>query len=232
MKHQDQMDVVLNLKINADHLASGGLFYPCSGNDVATPLAVFGEHVDDFWFVDRAYTKDQLERLLDRLSVDVVSCDSREIVGTTIKTASEYRLFIWNYVCRVPGIPRELTLHFCRGRGYDAFRSLFRIPDKNISIFFYRGDSGGEGGSGFFWLKSRLRHVLPHIEGDGLIVSDGSNARDQFRFPFMREMTGPQALSHVKPFQAYGTVITPVGHVKGRYKPSVVWQVRQKKKKF
>jgi hypothetical protein len=31
------------------------LFYPCSGMDLMSPIALFSNYIDDFWFVDRGY---------------------------------------------------------------------------------------------------------------------------------------------------------------------------------
>ena len=53
-----------------------------------------------------------------------------------------------------------------------------------IDIFYYRGDSPGEGGSGIFMLgKKWLSRILEHFpEKNGLIITDGNNCnKKQFR---------------------------------------------------
>lgn len=65
----------------------------------------------------------------------------------------------------------EIQIHIHR---MDAVLMLIGL--KNISIFFYRRDSEGEGGSGQYWLSPTLFNLILYKMVDGgLIVTDGSN---------------------------------------------------------
>ncbi len=74
---------------------------------------------------------------------------------------------------------RNIRIHRCRGLGDETFLYFFKNKGCPLSIFYYRGDSPGEGGSGFYWLNgSKLKTVLEVLENGGLIVTDGSNCDD------------------------------------------------------
>ena len=123
---------------------------------------------------------------------------------------------------------RRITVHQCRGRGYDAFRTFLKSRGSSLSIFFYRGDSPGEGGSGFYWLKKdRLRNVLEVLEDGGLIVSDGSNAVRQLstfhRYTDLERMT----LEKARSFTFASRRFECVGYLGERYGPTLVWQVKK-----
>lgn len=50
----------------------------------------------------------------------------------------------------------------------------------NIAVFFYRGDSRGEGGSGVYVLgKSFFDSLAKHLVDGALIITDGSNSGDK-----------------------------------------------------
>jgi hypothetical protein len=102
------------------------------------------------------------------------------------------------------------------------------MPRQRLSIFFHRGDSDGEGGSGFYWLgRKRLRDVLSCLEPDGVLVSDGSNALRSFR-------CGRSALQidqdHIPPpIEVASRRFACVGYLGDRNGPTLVWkQVRSR----
>lgn len=50
----------------------------------------------------------------------------------------------------------------------------------NIAVFFYRGDSRGEGGSGVYILGKKFFDILAkHLIDSSLIITDGSNSGDK-----------------------------------------------------
>ena len=64
-------------------------------------------------------------------------------------------------------------------RYYRNYRESDSVEQKKFAVFFYRGDSQGEGGSGFYWLSNKyLSEVLQSIEDGGFLVTDGSNFSD------------------------------------------------------
>ena len=65
-------------------------------------------------------------------------------------------------------------IRIVRRRGF-GFTTLRRYID-SIGVFFYRGDSLGDGGSGDLWLaRVHLLEVLGKLQDGGLIVTDGAN---------------------------------------------------------
>lgn len=76
------------------------------------------------------------------------------------------------------------VIRFVQG---DVKRFIHQLPC--ITVFFYRRDSPGEGGSGLYLLgKLWLGEILKHFSPDGgLIISDGSNSRSGL----FRKMTRP-----------------------------------------
>jgi hypothetical protein len=88
-----------------------------------------------------------------------------------------------------------VTIHRCRGQGYDVFRAAFVDPKRQISVFFHRGDSPGVA------LNTRsLRnrsHRPSRLDRDDSIASDIS-AIDTGPRSFGKHRAGPdQALPPV-----------------------------------
>jgi hypothetical protein len=223
------------------------LFYPCSGMDYWEPLALFAPWVQDFYFVDKAYfcpgDQDMRERpmgqsvyrlnprLLEhpdyqirevRISGDGEShtdyrpdyseeridplTDSRWIVPPVLRT---------EIYTHLPS-GREIRVHFWRNDGVTALLSLATTID--LGVFFYRGDSMGEGGSGVMWMQLRLISLVLFLLADqGLVVTDGSQhhgmgwAQDRGIAYGYQDFWRDQSWSrHREGFQAGGP--TQVGH--------------------
>jgi len=67
---------------------------------------------------------------------------------------------------------RYIEINYRRGYGFSAFRK----NNNSIGIFFYRGDSLGEGGSGNLWMsRNHLSEICYKLIDGGLIITDGSN---------------------------------------------------------
>lgn len=203
-------------------LTGGSLFYPCAGKDTEVPIRWFSPWVRDFWFVDINYDLgDQFsnEYLLEESTYELLT-------GTTLRKKQPFEVAIRHETYRWSD-GKPLTIHRCRGRGYDTFRVAFKDLDRRIAVFFYRGDTGaiGEGSSGFRWLKrKRLRNVLERFDADGIVVSDGSNAVNQFRR--RRGLQGevawdPDSLAFSKISHQFHVV----GYLGQRYGPTIAWQV-------
>ena len=209
-----------------DHAADGfvarRLFYPSAGGDTGTPIRVFLPWIDEFWFVDKAYDLTS-PFAKTRPLVD----DSTEVLtGTTIRSGERFEVTVRRERYRWEG--KLVTVHRCRGRGYDTFRTAFAIPGKTLSVFFHRGDSQGEGGSNFYWLdRQRLVNVVRCLEPGGLIVSDGSNAMSEFSPLGSRPAVAPDAAHLPPPFEAASRKFFCVGYLGRRYGPTLVWKVVQ-----
>ncbi len=150
-------------------LTARTLFYPCSGNDIYTPIEAFKSVVTDFWFADFNYTK---EPLLKDGSTYQLSERAWEDVGT-LRTprgsASIRKVFHETYHRHLDS--GTIRIHRCNGHALDAFEQHIRARGIQLSVFFHRGDSPGEGGSGIYWLDRHLESVLEALEDGGLIVS-------------------------------------------------------------
>lgn len=220
---------VTELKSACEHFVSRQLFYPSSGDDIETPLLAFLPFIDVFWFVDPRYSANKL--LLDESKFGLVSesRDARQLDGLTIRKSQRFFVDLFETVYQDVRTGRRVTVNTCCGRGYDTLRVALRTSDEvktPVSVFFYRGDSSGEGGSGFNWLRHpMLKHVLQHIEPNGILVSDGSNAiRELARF-HRNSQIQEQAVRESVSFEAYGRKLNCVAYLGERYGPTLAWQV-------
>lgn len=131
----------------------GNLFYPCCGKDTLFPITTFGACVDTCIFAD---PKNH---------------------GRAVYVGKPEH----------PGIGAIRTIEGVDGQRvrYGPDNSLTYVKDgllcfienvEELSVFFYRGDSGGECGSDQRWLGPVLFNaVLAKLLAGGLIVTDGSN---------------------------------------------------------
>lgn len=232
-------------------LKGGILFYPCSGDDFHDPLRFFAPYIQHFWFVDKTYFGNE---------------KPKEPLLPVLKGTSNYKLLekprIWNahsvqreewaqarqerFPWRVPWVQSERYVHIesdqeiliHRRSGYGTGALHHQI--ESLSVFFYRGDSSGEGGSGTLWLQGRshrralIGEVLQKLVPGGLVVTDGSNCprRGNPYAEFARfhnnHSIEAEATAQVKSFfDKHGRYMTCVGYVGERYGPTLVWQVSQ-----
>lgn len=58
----------------------------------------------------------------------------------------------------------------------EVFEENFIYARKFIDIFFYRGDSQGEGGSNFYWLNTKnFNLIINQFKPNAVLISDLSN---------------------------------------------------------
>lgn len=139
-------------------LPLGSLFYPCCGSDIRHAVASFASSVVDCHFADPYHPPLQRSRR---------AADGPPLLIPHVKTVvvvgrPEHKRFD-NFGCPVYSHRKDglLTL-------IDDVRSM--------SIFYYRGDSYGEGGSNQPWLEPVLFHtVLARLLDGGIVATDGSN---------------------------------------------------------
>lgn len=170
-----------------DNVMEGCLFYPCSGDDLRPALDHFFHRISDFYFVDHSYFRpgDQNTRNYKMdLPADEVKPLYEDVPGYCYMGShingepSSARNDYYSDPCQLTEIYLCLrsgsTIRIHRIRD-NALNALERITQP-ISIFFYRGDSLGEGGSGDLWLSGRkLDNVINKMINGGIIVTDGSN---------------------------------------------------------
>ena len=126
-----------------EHLQAGNLFYPSAGSDLATSIEVFSSWLSDFWFVDSAYTGKPLLR--ENFCYQLTDSQYKSIQGTTVKRGTQFVVEVYYETYESRQDQRRITVHQCRGRGYDAFRTFLKSRGSSLSVFFYRGDSPGDG---------------------------------------------------------------------------------------
>ena len=210
-------------------LQAGTLFYPSAGYDISTPIEVFSSRLNNFWFVDPIYTGSPLlENNSNYQFVDDPNNQKRSISGKTLRKREPFEIEIYQETYKRKQDQRRITVYQCKGRGYDAFRTLLKSQQTQLSVFFYRGDSPGNGGSGFDWLKKpRLKNVLEVLEDYGLIISDGSNAIRELSTFHRCPGVESAAKEQVQPFTFENWCFECVGYLGERYGPTLVWQVKK-----
>ena len=199
------------------------LFYPCAGADFTSAIETFIATVDSFWFVDDAAYQRRVPRLKGYWKP--VPLDDMHVAGAEVR----------RFELTSAGLGKTVEVNFASGDSQELFASLIE-PDSEhaLAIFYYRGDSCGEGGSGRCWLSGQgchgegpglLSRVLTAIQKPGLIATDGSNGHDGFRK--FHEMTDATVNAHRQSatFIAEGFRLTPIGTAGMRYGPTVIWEV-------
>ena len=164
------------------------LFYPCSGDDLMTPVELFSPRITTFFFVDCEYFCSGSQAGLSETR------PSAEDTSPLLRRNDDYRLLS----TRIEGLPTQRSgcsrAEFKPCRLYETYRHVpsnreitvirkrsfgrytFREEVGEIGVFFYRGDSEGEGGSGDMWLKQRwIEEILKKLVDGGFLVTDGSN---------------------------------------------------------
>lgn len=196
------------------------LFYPCCGNDLLTPLE-YADRLDAFWFVDANMMPEPPHTFGNWTRA---SADEHELANCVDEWSSP----CISYLYRNGRTGREVELNCVRGRGVTTMKR--HIP--TIGVFFYRGDSCGESGSGTWWLERKLfNQVLERLVEGGLIVTDGSNTSGER--PWGRslkefhnnDMIEPEeAARRARAFCVYGKDFECVGAHDRRYGPTLIWQ--------
>lgn len=166
------------------------LLYPCAGSDWLALLDAFGDHIDEFIFVDLYYQFSELPPIAHSRwqflpGHSVLTGPSQDNCRSVEDGAGHWREI-------EPAWLREKyqdahsgrTIQVTRRRGFGQY-ALNELPDGSLGIFCHRGDSMGEGGSNTYFLSNRTkRHPLLSNLFDkikrkfvypALIVSDGSN---------------------------------------------------------
>lgn len=220
----------------------GFLFYPCAGTDLVLPLTLFQPYIDFHLFADKAYFHPRRTGLMQAAPVCQHQSlaplfDQAELIHASMEgeyiESHGHDITPCTYTERYQTGERLFDID--RRRGYGV--SALRIAVPHISVFFYRGDSEGEGGSGNPWLSARLFvKVLARMHDQGLIVTDGSQTCGSKQYtPFARfhrqSPTTEQVAEYLssKPqFQDHwGNRFECLGYVGMRYGPTLVWKYHQ-----
>ena len=235
-----------------EHVEGTALFYPCSGSDLDVPIRLFSPFVTEFWFVDRGYFtpghQDTRQYGFDRPADEVAPVlggdADYELLRKDIDGMPSWGLHNRDIEpCILTETYRHLpsgrTIRIKRRRGYGF--SAFRNDIKQIGVFFYRGDSPGEGGSGNLWLKpDHIDEICAKLIDGGLLVTDGSQQSKwtkpapnseywslaQYHGGRPRPKDPEEIVRVTKPFtDSKGRTFTCVGYAGERYGPTLIWRV-------
>ena len=230
-----------------ERLKDLSLFYPCAGKDYHDAVKMFSPYITDFWFVDKNY--------FGYVSIDIgrgVLFRDRDYVLLNSKMEGNpfYRSRsgeIWPCILtetyrHLPS-DRIIRIHLRKGYGFSTLRHEGRM-DK-LGVFFYRGDSAGEGGSGDHWLReTHLNEIYEHMVEGGLLAIDGSNGggnsqrHKQMRGPYrelfkyfwgrrpMDKLSSKDLIEGTNDFtDKYKRKYSCIGYAGERYGPTMIWKV-------
>ena len=208
----------------------GQLFYPCCGHDTMYPLWLFKGMIHTFHFADpNRIALPNVENLSDfnERPDQITTQDTLDKQLYIVRQKSTPSYYIERWEQRDSKKRMDVFSHLSDGA--NVLENL-----KSISIFFYRGDSIGEGGSGIMWFGPELfNKVLDKLVDGGLIITDGSNPdkkhlltkwkslyeHSHWDFPDLKEGEKPANFTYDwKKF-------TCIGKIGERYGDVYVWQV-------
>ena len=201
---------------------------------------MFGEHVDEFHFVDITYKLDQKmsfpftrpseyqQRGWFREGDRIARINWREAEAGRLDPLVEPGHVREVFARTRDG--RRITVIRKRGLGQDA---LAEFSSRSIGVFVHRGDSPGEGGSDVYFLdRNNLFEQLTDRLGDrSLIVSDGSNAHVPHVRKFHNtEVTGAVAFEELRQRSfTFGKLDWRcVGYLGRKNGPTLVWDVTRR----
>jgi hypothetical protein len=226
-------------------LEGTALFYPCSGEDLLVPIKLFAPTVREFWFVDTDYFRSDTGRLWEGLPADQVKplladkrlylLDAQSVVGLPAAAMERRKdargetypdlepcVLTETYLHRPTG--NKIKIHRRRGFGKTAFNNL----QMSLGVFFYRGDSMGESGSGNLWLSRQcVQSIVKKLVSGGLLVTDGSqhDKAKKYRELWQFRDVGKKAMELAKPFEKDGCSFRCVGYAGDRSRPTLIWKV-------
>ncbi|HPM79996.1 MAG TPA: hypothetical protein PLF81_04825 [Candidatus Anammoximicrobium sp.] len=178
--------------------------------------------IDGFWFSDVSHNVDN--PVLVHADYRLDSAQRFEMLGVTLKRGEPFRIQVSSE--RYTYLPngRVFVTNSCRGRGYDTFRVAFKESGRLLSVFFHRGDSQGNGGSNFYWLRRpMIKSVFAQLDRHAIVVSDGSNAIPQLaKFHRNPDVRG-DAVAQCESFNICGRQLKCIGYLGEKYGPTLVW---------
>ena len=236
-----------------DAIQDSCLFYPTSGADFDVPIHTFVPYVTDFHFVDVAYFAENHQD--SRFNGQHIPADKQKPLlidhpDFEFKNSNIDGPPNWNWrnkeieACTLTetylhkASDKIINIHRRRGYGFYALRNVM----KEIGVFFYRGDSPGEGGSGNLWFNDEHMDELCDKLIDGaLLVVDGSDGSMYKRgshntyYEFGKHTriykSGTKAPDVFGTYSTFydqkGRKFTCVGYVDKdrKYNPTMIWQL-------
>ncbi len=175
------------------------LFHPCCGDDLIAPLSAYAGLVDIFIFVDATrlprWDRDRNSRLEVLPGHPGYQCIAREVSGDPearsrrrlVKAADNGEDTLDSVAVETSSCVVQETYQSTTGRAVTLIRKrgcgLVSLDDLDgLDVFYYTGDSAGEGGSNLPLMRAPERFWLPKMRPGGVVATDGSNdASGHFR---------------------------------------------------
>jgi hypothetical protein len=150
----------------------GALFYPCCGQDTYYPLALFKNIIEDFHFADPFQLSLPNLKNLEHFQARPPLVKTLEQFDESFKIVNQQQMPRFYYEGWESSQSRKKFNIY--SHPYDGEQVIEKL--NSISVFFYRGDSMCDGGSGIKWFGPELfNKVLDKLVDGGLIITDGSN---------------------------------------------------------
>jgi hypothetical protein len=221
------------------------LFYPCAGPDVLEPTEIFAPIVSELWYGDIAYPAGlRMDCVLGQSPHQDYALKDVEIIGDAyarVERREGYRFLSPSKRIETYWRQDGSSVRVIRRRGFGQIALGAEFPDDTIGVFFFRGDGGGEGGSGVSFFQDRRRRHPPlqnlfsllrrKLAKPALVVTDGSNNSRRSNLPisqfFNTAISSEEAfmLCRDKVWKAGNLRWRCVGFAGRRYGPTLVWAV-------
>ena len=225
-----------NLPVGAFDGVKGKTFlYPSAGSDWAQPFNLFAPHVNELIFVDINYKFVSVKPLIFEGWEEC--SEEAQLIGPAIYKMRHVHNGKAKYRDIEPAWLKQKFIHLDTGKQVTVTRrrgfgqcAIDEIPNSSLGVFFHRGDSMGEGGSGVIYLGNRkLKHsplsqVLDNLKRKlafpALIASDGSNSDIKHLGRVARD-----SLSELSEFSQFGLRWKQVMRIPWRIGDTVLWRV-------
>jgi hypothetical protein len=181
MKSYDQDFIKIFKKVfaptSSEPISESALFYPSAGTDFITPIILGLPFCREFYFYEHeplgqlnrskqntdAYEK-RINEKLQNITPALSKISGLNLHGRDWIIDKSGALLKFNY----DGIER--TIYWAHKDNED-----FLTKNVNLTFYFHRGDSYGEGGSGQFWDSDLLSELMKKVPNNSrcLFVTDG-----------------------------------------------------------
>ncbi len=214
---------------------AGPLFYPCCGDDTLHPLSLLLDRISEFHFADVAgvhlpnsnpLAKGYFVSSQQKIDQEYVSVHCP--LGDIGYIAVPVNKIIQTWTVQASKQQDVKVVY----HQLDGMLALLQLPE--IAVFYYRGDSRDQGGSGQSWLGEVLFSlVLEKLLDRGLLITDGSNfCTDSANVPWKNLWTHADCrltddLAMPDDFTCLNRYFSCVSRVGNYYGPVYVWQVTQ-----
>jgi hypothetical protein len=191
------------LNLNDIEERNGILFYPASLKDIIDPVVAF-PNLKEYWFADYKYSN--LNQINFEVKIGKLIAEESFVLNPSQDLGRTNPVYFKSYTYEQKDENNNLYyFRFLSGDAISIFRYFFLLKGIKLSVFFYRRDSVGLGGSAMYWFKKKnfrcILHALTNYNTMGILCTDGSCCGD---FDQLKNFDQP------KIFQYNNKVVTPI----------------------